>query len=816
MKGYTSAFETIIQRYQSLVCAITFSATANLDKSEELAHEAFIRAWTNLAQLQDMARFRAWLCAIARNVVRNHIRDKKRDVVGRAASLDRMVDVSSGQSEPVEAVIDKEQQAVIRRALEEIPDSYREPMILFYREQKSLKQVAEQLGLAARTRVSRGRKLLREQVAAMVEDAIGRTRPGKAFTAGVLASIAGMVIKGSGVATAVSVGTAASATGSAAILKSLMSGTTARIVAAAAVAAIGVGAAVTVKHLNRTEPGSDPIKQSNEVQGEPDHGDNGAEYKQAMKQSPVAQVAASQTDTTDEAESSTTNVVEIASKDDDKSAMLSSTGVSGIVVDKQTSEPIKGAHVFSKLQSVTDANGCFELVGIEAGERQSVYVIAKGYASRRIFLAISENRVIQDMKIELVEGARIAGVVRDEKGKVVVGAKVMVSLGFTNHPVITNKDGEFEIDGLDPGLEQSSLIVTHLNYTDAWVPFTPPIAGQTVLRDVVLKAGMTVHGKVTDSKDNPVSGVVVGTTTSTSMWNTIKCKTDADGEYQLKNVPFGELVLWVRTMKHAPYVKRFSLDSQEFRKMVDIQLEDPVPLRGKIVDKNGNAVPGVRARIWEYKGVDGLSTHREYVTCDSGGRFVIPNAPETGKVTIDVYGEGISDLETELEMGLEEYVIEVDSAGTIYGKVVDDVTGEPIKKFTVKLKYSDRGSNPGYGYSSTWSRNGNNFDSAEGLFDTGKEDLPIGAEYSLTVYADGFDPLNIDPVVVPEIAEDSTRIEFRLKSATTLTGRIVDTKGVPIEGARIHILNEKTASSYDDYDSQDTNRTFAKLQVRPT
>lgn len=66
--------------------------------------------------------FRAWLCTIARNVVRNYIRDKKRDVVGRAASLDRMADMSSGQSEPVEAVIDKEQQAVIRRSLEEIPD----------------------------------------------------------------------------------------------------------------------------------------------------------------------------------------------------------------------------------------------------------------------------------------------------------------------------------------------------------------------------------------------------------------------------------------------------------------------------------------------------------------------------------------------------------------------------------------------------------------------------------------------------------------------------------------------------------------------
>ncbi|MHC4206778.1 MAG: RNA polymerase sigma factor, partial [Planctomycetota bacterium] len=94
VKGNTTAFETIVKKYQSLVCAITFSATANLDKSEELAQEAFIRAWTNITQLKDLTKFRAWLCSIVRNIVRNYMRDKKRDVVGKATSIDKMADIS--------------------------------------------------------------------------------------------------------------------------------------------------------------------------------------------------------------------------------------------------------------------------------------------------------------------------------------------------------------------------------------------------------------------------------------------------------------------------------------------------------------------------------------------------------------------------------------------------------------------------------------------------------------------------------------------------------------------------------------------------
>ncbi|MHC5158034.1 MAG: RNA polymerase sigma factor, partial [Planctomycetota bacterium] len=59
--GDSAAFEAIVSKYQSLVCAITYSAVGQVDKSEELAQQAFINAWQNLAQLQDLDMFKAWL-----------------------------------------------------------------------------------------------------------------------------------------------------------------------------------------------------------------------------------------------------------------------------------------------------------------------------------------------------------------------------------------------------------------------------------------------------------------------------------------------------------------------------------------------------------------------------------------------------------------------------------------------------------------------------------------------------------------------------------------------------------------------------------
>jgi hypothetical protein len=106
---------------------------------------------------------------------------------------------------PLEQAISREEEGILWRSLERIPETYREPLILFYRQHESVEEVALALELSAdtvRQRLVRGRKLLQEEVLAFVEGALGKTAPSQAFTQGVLAALP--VAASSAKATAVS------------------------------------------------------------------------------------------------------------------------------------------------------------------------------------------------------------------------------------------------------------------------------------------------------------------------------------------------------------------------------------------------------------------------------------------------------------------------------------------------------------------------------------------------------------------------------------------------------------------------------------
>ena len=197
LSGNRDAFGQIVSRYQSLVCSLAYSAVGNLGQSEDLAQETFITAWKHLGHLRERDKLRAWLCGIARNRINNFLRREGREPVRKAESLEEISESHSPEPLPIEQTISNEEAAILWRSLERIPEIYREPLVLFYREHQSIETVAKNLELsedAVKQRLSRGRKLLHEQVLAFVEGALARTNPGKVFTLGVLASLPALTI----------------------------------------------------------------------------------------------------------------------------------------------------------------------------------------------------------------------------------------------------------------------------------------------------------------------------------------------------------------------------------------------------------------------------------------------------------------------------------------------------------------------------------------------------------------------------------------------------------------------------------------------
>jgi hypothetical protein len=109
----------------------------------------------------------------------------------------------------------KEEEAILWRVLESLPETYREPMVLFYRQAESIRAVAEALGVTeevVRQRLSRGRTMLNERVAKVVESGLRRSGPGKGFGVAVVAALPVASAKAAAIGAAV---TSAKASGTA-------------------------------------------------------------------------------------------------------------------------------------------------------------------------------------------------------------------------------------------------------------------------------------------------------------------------------------------------------------------------------------------------------------------------------------------------------------------------------------------------------------------------------------------------------------------------------------------------------------------------
>jgi RNA polymerase sigma factor (sigma-70 family) len=192
LKGDRDAFAQIVNRYQTLIASVAYSGTGNLTQSEDLAQETFITAWKQLKSLREPGKLRGWLCGIARRVTANARRREQREPVQSSEPLERVIETPAPEALPVDRAITREEEAILWRSLERIPEIYREPLILFYRENHSAERVAEMLELteeAVRQRLSRGRKLLEERVAEFVGSALRKSRPGPSFTPGVMGAL---------------------------------------------------------------------------------------------------------------------------------------------------------------------------------------------------------------------------------------------------------------------------------------------------------------------------------------------------------------------------------------------------------------------------------------------------------------------------------------------------------------------------------------------------------------------------------------------------------------------------------------------------
>ena len=242
--GEKRAFVEIVARHQAMVTGVALAILRDFAASEDAAQEAFLTAWKKLGTLREPAKLRPWLARIARTSALMHLRRK-----GPESPLDDTTKEGETTFGPDEAVASREESALVLAALDELPENYRLPLVLFYREEQSVRAVAETLELsedAVKQRLSRGREMLRARVAGVVDSVLGRTIPTTIFTMTIAAAI-GALAAPSAVAASVFSG-AAVATGTTAV-----GGGSAGVTSSSAATGVTAVAATTVTTMSTSK-----------------------------------------------------------------------------------------------------------------------------------------------------------------------------------------------------------------------------------------------------------------------------------------------------------------------------------------------------------------------------------------------------------------------------------------------------------------------------------------------------------------------------------------------------------------------------------
>ncbi|MCP1492102.1 RNA polymerase sigma factor SigW [Peribacillus frigoritolerans] len=172
IKGDHNAFGEIVEIYKDKVFQICFRMLGNRQEAEDLAQEAFVRAYVNIRSFNITMKFSTWLYRIATNLCIDRLRKKKPDYyldaeVAGTEGLNMYSQIASDMAKPEEEVESLELQETIQVEIMKLPEKYRSVIVLKYIEELSLKEISEILDLpvgTVKTRIHRGREALRKQL----------------------------------------------------------------------------------------------------------------------------------------------------------------------------------------------------------------------------------------------------------------------------------------------------------------------------------------------------------------------------------------------------------------------------------------------------------------------------------------------------------------------------------------------------------------------------------------------------------------------------------------------------------------------------
>ena len=181
--GESDCFDVLVDRYKIRLFNYLFRLVGDRDEAEEVAQEAFVKAYIHAGKYRTIARFSTWLYTIATNLVRNRMRSKKRapkiySLWGRNrfdGEEEQQIDIVDPGRSPEKEMNDRELSDVINSTIQRIPAKYRECFVLREMNQLSYEEIAAVTGLklgTVRSRINRARGHFRQLVEPLLKKGI--------------------------------------------------------------------------------------------------------------------------------------------------------------------------------------------------------------------------------------------------------------------------------------------------------------------------------------------------------------------------------------------------------------------------------------------------------------------------------------------------------------------------------------------------------------------------------------------------------------------------------------------------------------------
>ncbi len=377
--------------------------------------------------------------------------------------------------------------------------------------------------------------------------------------------------------------------------------------------------------------------------------------------------------------------------------------------------------------------------------------------------------VVQDSEGRPVEGASVEGHLRAHRLEQFDQPQVVVSIKQA-----TDAQGRWRSGSVPADVGELWFNVYHPDFADGGfgVPNNLSLEDLRAERAVmVLKAGMTVVGSVTDVAGNPIAGadLLAGEDYFARDW----AKTDAAGRFELRNLrPLNQsFLLTVAAPGFAP--QRRELPSEKDLAPVDFVLEPARLLIGRVVDTEGRPVEGAFLITEDW---NGHRTVRWQGRTDEEGRFVWDYPPDDA-IQLRISQTGYREFLRKVVADDREQTFVLVKPTVIRGSVTDGETGEPIDRFKVTpgIRWYEGGTR------ATWQTT----DSAVRWFTDGQYSYGFssdGSAYAVRIEADGYMPIESRFV---DAAEQEVTIDIALTKGQGPSGYVVDVNGAPVEAAQV-------------------------------